>query len=62
MEHSKGYDIKLLTDYLDKNNADYTIDENPSTAKLKKIKAAIKRKEAFIQNSIKIYSNRLARD
>lgn len=39
------YDIKVLTDYLDKNGVKYTINNNPSPEKIKQIEASIKRRK-----------------
>ena len=41
MEHY----FKEFIDYLDKNGVNYTIDDNPSPEKIKRIKESIKRKE-----------------
>ena len=37
--------IKILTEYLDRNEISYTIDNNPSPEKIEKIKSSIKRRE-----------------
>ena len=47
--------IKILTDYLDKNGVNYAIDENPSPEKIKRIEKSIKRKEEFEKDSIERY-------
>jgi hypothetical protein len=49
------YDIKELTDYLDKNGVNYTIDDNPSPEKIKRIEDSIKRKEEKEKLLVKEY-------
>jgi len=50
--------IKILTDYLDKNGTSYTIDLNPSPEKIKRIEKSIKRNEQIERISIECYKRK----
>lgn len=54
MEQEK-INIKTLTDYLKRNDVDFSIDENPSTSKIKMIKDAIRKKDALVKLSVDTY-------
>lgn len=51
----EGTNTELLIGILDKNDLKYSIDNNPSPAKVNRIKRAIERKEALMQIAINAY-------
>ena len=51
--------INILTQYLDKNNVQYTIDKNPSAEKISGLKKAIARKESLAKSAVEFYNNLL---
>lgn len=52
----ENYNIKILTDYLDKNGVIYKIELNPSPEKIKEIEEYFKRKEQMKKISLEFYN------
>jgi len=51
----KKMNVDFVIEYLRKNGAEVTVDENPSPEKIKRIEESIKRKEKFEKESIESY-------
>lgn len=52
---------QILTDYLDKRDFNYSVDNNPSPAKINRIKKALERKENLMNLAVSTYKQVLGR-